>query len=98
MQRARTMRVVKLAFEFLVLTAARTGEVRFATWDEIDRDSRVWTIPATRMKAGREHRVPLSQRATEILDAAQTLDGPGVRLPGGPRDAALRHDLLEAAS
>ena len=43
-QRARTMRVVKLAFEFLVLTAARTGEVRFATWDEIDRDGRVWTI------------------------------------------------------
>ena len=65
--------VVKLAFEFLVLTAARSGEVRGAVWTEIDRDEGVWTIPATRMKAKREHRVPLCRRAMEILDAAQPL-------------------------
>ena len=65
--------VVKLAFEFLVLTAARSGEVRVAVWTEIDRDEGVWTIPATRMKAKREHRVPLCRRALEILDAARTL-------------------------
>ena len=65
--------VVKLAFEFLVLTAARSGEVRGAVWTEIDRDEGVWTIPATRMKAKREQRVPLCRRAIEILGAARTL-------------------------
>ena len=64
---------VKLAFEFLVLTAARSGEVRLATWDEMDVAGRVWTIAATRMKAKREHRVPLCGRALEIVDAARTL-------------------------
>ena len=67
--------MVKLAFEFLVLTAARSGEVRLATWDEMDVAGRVWTISAERMKAKREHRVPLSQRAVEILEAARTLGG-----------------------
>ena len=65
--------IVKLAFEFLVLTAARSGEVRGAVWSEIDRDERVWTIPGIRMKAKREHRVPLCERAMEILDEARTL-------------------------
>ena len=64
---------IKLAFEFLVLTAARSGEVRLATWAEMDTAGRVWTIPAARMKAKREHRVPLCRRAVEILDAARTL-------------------------
>ena len=64
---------VKLAFEFLVLTAARSGEVRGAEWVEIDMDEHVWTVPATRTKAKREHRVPLSPRALDILDAARTL-------------------------
>ena len=64
---------VRLAFEFLVLTAARSGEVRLATWDEIDEAGAVWTVPATRMKAKREHRVPLCARALEVLDAARTL-------------------------
>ena len=50
-------------------------EVRLATWAEIDTAGRVWTVPATRMKAKREHRVPLSQRAVEILEAARTLGG-----------------------
>ena len=64
---------LKLAFEFLVLTAARSGEVRLATWDEMDVAARVWTVPAARMKAGREHRVPLAARAVEILGEARRL-------------------------
>ena len=63
----------KLAFEFLVLTAARSGEVRLAHWNEINLDAEVWTVPAERMKANREHRVPLSCRAAEILQTALTL-------------------------
>ena len=63
----------KLAFEFLVLTVCRSGEVRFATWDEIDLDSAEWTIPPERMKAKRDHRVPLSNRAVEVLREAQRL-------------------------
>jgi integrase len=55
------------ALEFAVLTAARSGEVRGATWAEIDLDAAVWTIPAARMKAQREHRVPLSSAALSIL-------------------------------
>ena len=64
---------VKLAFEFLVLTAARSAEVQLATWTEINTADRVWTISALRMKAKREHRVPLCGRALQILDAARTL-------------------------
>ncbi len=65
--------VVKLIFEFVVLTAARSGEVRLATWDEMDLDAGVWTIPAARMKAKRDHRVPLSGRALAILHDVQRL-------------------------
>ena len=69
----------KLAFEFLVLTAGRSGEVRAATWDEIDLDAATWTIPAARMKSSREHRVPLSGAALAVLDAAKELsDGTGL--------------------
>ena len=66
---------VKLAFEFLVLTAARSGEVRGARWDEIDLRAKVWTIPAKRMKSKREHRIPLCGRAMEILEVARKLVG-----------------------
>ena len=55
------------ALEFTILTAARTGEVLGATWDEIDFAAKVWTIPASRTKAGREHRVPLSKAALAVL-------------------------------
>jgi integrase len=71
--------ITKLAFEFLILTAARTTEVRHARRDEIDLTARTWTIPGSdedtgrRMKAGREHVVPLSDRCIEILAAASTL-------------------------
>jgi len=68
-------RVDTLAFEFLVLTAARGAEVRGAVWSEMDERSGVWTIPATRMKTGREQRVPLCGRALEILDEARRLGG-----------------------
>ena len=60
-----------LALEFLVLTAARAGEVRFATWGEVDVEAATWTVPAERMKTGREHRVPLSARALEVLAEAR---------------------------
>ena len=55
------------ALEFLILTAARTGEIIGARWEEVDVDERLWTIPADRMKAGKEHRVPLSERAVAII-------------------------------
>jgi integrase len=56
-----------LALEFTILTAARTSEVIGATWDEIDLDAKVWTIPAGRMKAGAQHKIPLCERALLIL-------------------------------
>lgn len=65
--------VAALALEFTILTAARTGEVIGASWEEVDLDKAIWTIPAERMKAGKEHRVPLSDRAVEILKATQDL-------------------------
>jgi integrase len=60
-----------LALEFMLLTAARTGEVVGASWEEIDFQTKIWTVPAERMKAGREHRVPLCNRAIEILKVMQ---------------------------
>jgi integrase len=71
----------RLAFEFLILTATRTSEVLRATWGEFDLDAKTWTIPADRMKAKREHRVPLAARAVEILEAAKGLsDGASASL------------------
>ena len=64
----------RLCFRFLVLTAARSGEARGARWDEIDLDTRTWAIPGSRMKAGREHRVPLSTSALELLRRAKAID------------------------
>ena len=57
------------ALQFVILTACRSGEARGATWGEIDLDAALWTIPAARMKAGREHRVPLSKEAAELLQS-----------------------------
>ena len=79
---------LKLALEYLVLTAARSGEVRFAMWDEVDLEGRTWTIPASRMKVGRKHRVPLSGRAVEVLAEAQSLgEGAGLVFPTRAGDA-----------
>lgn len=62
-----------LALRFLILTAGRSGEVLGATWSEVDVENRLWVVPAHRMKAGREHRVPLSVHALEVLQQAQPL-------------------------
>ena len=71
-----------LAFEFLVLTACRSGEVRGARWKEMDLERREWRIPANRMKTGREHRVPLSTRARAVLGEAKELArSPGLVFP-----------------
>ncbi|MBA4492103.1 integrase arm-type DNA-binding domain-containing protein [Paracoccus sp. S1E-3] len=82
-RQSRAMTSTKLALEFLVLTAARSGEVRDAVWDEIDLDNRLWVIPAARMKAKRAHRVPLSAPALTILNDARAFgDGSKVVFPG----------------
>lgn len=73
----------KLALEFLVLTAGRSGEIREATWPEISMEKKIWVIPAERMKMKRPHRVPLSSRAIAILETARGLDdGSGLVFPG----------------
>jgi integrase len=59
--------ITALALEFCILTAARSSEVLGAEWAEIDPKTRIWTIPANRIKAGKEHRIPLSSRAMAIL-------------------------------
>jgi integrase len=80
--RAREPSPSSRALEFLILTAARSGEVRGATWDEIDLERGLWIISAARMKASREHRVPLSAAALGVLKAAQTLAGTSLIWPG----------------
>lgn len=87
----------KLALEFLILTAARSGEVRNATWEEIDLERATWTVPADRMKGGRVHRVPLPVRALEILAEARPLgDGEGLIFPSS-RGKALSDGTLSKA-
>ena len=79
----RTHWATKAVFEFMVLTAARSGEARGAKWSEFDLDDGIWTIPADRMKAGQEHRVPLSRAALAILEnAAHYRDTTGLVFPG----------------
>ena len=81
---------VKWCLEFLILTAARSGEARGAAWSEIDMDAATWTVSASRMKANAEHRVPLCGRALEILEEARAIDDgsglvfPSPSLPGRP--------------
>jgi len=73
----------KLAMELVILTAARSGEVREARWDEIDLDRAEWIIPPERMKMKREHRIPLPRRAVDLLTEAKGLDdGSGLVFPG----------------
>lgn len=84
MQELRTMPgTAARALEFIILTAARTGEAIGATWQEIDLDRRIWTVPAERMKAAREHVVPLSDAAVEVLQAQAAEHGAqGFIFPG----------------
>ncbi len=83
--------VSRLALEAVILTAARSGEVRLATWNEVDLENRIWTIPAARMKAGREHIIPLSDAAVEVFKRAQKFErGPGAFVfPGTLRNKPL---------
>jgi integrase len=80
------------ALEFCILTAARTGEVLGAKWAEIDLDAKVWIVPAERMKGGREHRVPLSDRALSVLEALPR-EGDFV-FPGQRPDRPLIHTAM----
>jgi integrase len=74
---------LQLALRFLILTAARTGEVIGARWDEIDAAARTWTVPAERMKGHREHRVPLSGAALEVLRQLEEVRAGVFVFPGG---------------
>jgi integrase len=74
---SNSQNIVKLAFEFTILTAARSGESRGAMWSEIEWNEKTWKIPGERMKAKKEHRVPLSHRCIEILGEAKLLTGSG---------------------
>jgi integrase len=87
------------ALEFLILTGTRTGEVLNATWDEVDFSEAVWTIPGDRMKAGKEHRVPLSPSALVVLkrfDTGETGEFvfPGTK-PGKPLSGMSMLPLLK---
>jgi integrase len=88
--------VPHLAIEFLILTAARSGEARCAQWSETDLDRETWTLPPARMKAGIAHTVPLSPRASEILREIRSLHGslvfPGKH--GRPIASTVLHKLL----
>ena len=76
----------KACIDFIVLTAARSGEARLARWDEIDMDAAVWTVPAERMKRRITHRVPLSSSALDVLDRAKSVqDGSGLVFPSALR-------------
>ena len=89
---------VRLAFEFLVLTAARSGEVRLATWDEIDTAGAVWTVPAARMKAKREHRVPLcAPGAGDPRRGADARRRQPARVPDAEREVDSHVDVPEDA-
>ena len=92
----------KLLFAFATLTASRSGEARLARWSEVDLEKRVWTVPAERMKAKREHRVPLATQTIQVLADAQRLaDDSGLIFPSttgrGPLGAntltKLSHEL-----
>lgn len=83
------------ALEFLALTAARSGEVRGARWSEIDLDGALWTVPAERMKAGKEHRVPLSAPAMKLLRALPRMAGTDLVFPA-PRGSELSDMALSA--
>lgn len=84
----------KLCLRFLVLTAARSGEVRGATWNEIDLKGREWRIPAGRMKAGLEHRVPLSAQALEVVEQAAALrDVSGLVFPSPLKAGSPMSDM-----
>lgn len=89
-----------LALEFLILTAARSGEVRGASWSEFDLEAKLWTIPGDRMKAGKEHVVPLCDRAVALVERAKSFKMSDIVFPGrkgeAMSDATMAKALREA--
>ena len=84
----------KLCFRLLVLTAARSGEARGATWDEIELEDQAWRIPSERMKAGMEHRVPMSGQALDLLGEASALrEDTGLVFPSPLKPGAPMSDM-----
>src|SRR4029077_13207050 len=84
-----------LALELCILTAARSGEILGLRWSEVDFDKKIWTVPAGRMKAAREHRVPLSPRALAILRKLQKLETGEFVFPGQDRHKPLSSMSIE---
>lgn len=82
------------ALEFTILCASRTIETRGALWSEIDLQAKVWTIPASRMKGGREHRVPLSERAVQILREMQERQESDLVFPGRKRNKPMSENTM----
>jgi len=83
-----------LALEFTILTASRVSEVRFATWREFNLDAKVWTVPGDRMKAGLPHRVPLSDRALELIQSCLKIKKDDLVFPGHTSGRALSENTL----
>lgn len=81
--------IASAALQFLILTAARSGEIRGATWDEFDLEKRLWTVPAARMKAAKEHVIPLSDRSIEILERMREIRHSDFVFPGTREDSPL---------
>ena len=92
--RAGPSNVTRALLEFVILTAARSGEARAMSWAEVDLKAKVWTVPADRMKTGVIHRVPLSERAVEILAAQRALHPDADLVFPAPRGAALSDMVL----
>ena len=88
--------VAPLALEFAILTAARTGEIIGARWTEIDLEAKVWTVPASRMKNGREHRVPLSVEALAVLNKVSQGCTRRVCLRRTQKASIVQHGLSDA--
>src|SRR5258707_915872 len=84
-----------LALELCILTAARSGEVLGMQWSELDLHKKIWTVPASRMKAGREHRVPLSPRAVAILRHLEQSKAGEFVFPGQARNKPLSNMAME---
>jgi integrase len=91
-----TESVHALALEFLILTAGRSGEVLGATWEEIDTDAKIWIVPGSRMKAGIEHRVPLTSRALAIIEWMAEIRTGDLVFPGQRRRQPLSKTALAA--
>jgi integrase len=84
------------ALEFLILTAARSGEVRGATWSEIDLDQKLWVIPSSRMKMQREHRVALSDAAIDLLRSLKKIEGTELIFPSAQKQSQMSDMTLTA--